>query len=551
MCRIMRHRVPSSMFIETVRQATADAERPLGDRSVSRGWVIVAAIGIILLYASGIHGRWWPTPDSSGYIALGRSIAAGEGYRFNGNYDNSLPPGLPLLLAGVYRLFGENYWAFNALIALCGLGVLAVTYACLKRLTDPASALLVTVMTALGYRFFLNASRILSDMPMALVAWLAIYACLRLRQGRWAWLAAIVVLSASTVLFRVAGLLVMGALGVGVFLDARLMGPWRRRIAAALAVILPAVATLLVLYVLAHQVTGMKPLYERVMEKDAHSGQGIIESYIRQFGAAALNWPASMADLMIAQKALPYGLLLIVLWLIGVAGCTVRGEWLSPTLCILYPLALLLLKPAEDAMRSRFLVVIQPLLMLGALQGLALICGLLARRRGRDPQRKARRLVPALVAILAIGTIGCNIPRLARGVYLKAYAARTDRFYEIVDSGEYADALAAADAVARVTKPGTICLTNDYIAPLVHFRSGRLAATWPAAQDKTVESARAVHSYAAGHPEFTAVMLPRNLPRDICGELFAAELRRGFDEDPAWEEALENKSYVVYARADR
>ncbi|MFB3893753.1 MAG: ArnT family glycosyltransferase [Phycisphaerae bacterium] len=531
-------------FMESFRQAAVDAERPLGGLIVPRRLVLIAACVIVLLYASGIHGQWWPSLDSSGYLVLGRSIASGEGYRFNGQVDDTHPPGLPLLLAGVYLLAGENYWLFNGLITLSALGVLALMHACLKRITDPASALLLTVMTALGYRFFLNASRILSDMPMALLAWLAIYASMRLGRGRWAWMSMACLSSAGTVLFRAAGLLLMGALAVGVLLDVRLFGPWRRRLAGALALVLPALAVMLALYWLAHQVSDAKPLYLRFLEQTAGQRPGLVESYLAQFAQAIGYWSTSMADLMMAQSFHAFGWLLIALWLVGLAGSIIRREWFSPALCILYPLGLLLVTWVENAMRSRFLIVIQALLMLGALQGLAAICGTVARRARRDPQRTARRLVPVLVAILAIFTVGWNIPRLAIGMYLKAYAARTDRFYERVESGHYADVLAAADAIARLTEPGAVCLTDHSTAGLAHYRSRRLMAYWPVADEKAFESAEAVHSYAANRPELSAIIVPSRIDRRPSAD----GLPTGFDGDPAWRRVMENKSYVVYVR---
>jgi len=111
-----------STLLESFRQAAADAERPLGGRTVPRKAMLIAAAGIALLYIVGIHDKWWPSQDGAAYLILGRSIAAGEGYRSNGVLRNTFPPGLPLLLAGVYRLAGENYWIFNGVIVLCSLG---------------------------------------------------------------------------------------------------------------------------------------------------------------------------------------------------------------------------------------------------------------------------------------------------------------------------------------------------------------------------------------------------------------------------------------------
>ncbi len=531
-------------FLEGLRGAATEAGRPLEGRSVPRRGALIVLAVVVLLYATGIHGRWWPSLDSASYLVLGRSIAAGEGYVFNGRPDNTFPPGLPMLLAGVHRLVGENYWIFNTLIVLSALGALGLMYACLKRMTDPASALLITAMTALAYRFFLNASRILTDIPMALLVWLAIYACMRLGRGRWAWLLAIPLLSVATVLFRAAGLLVMGALAVGLLLDARLFGSWRRRLAGAFAAAVPAMATILVLYALATHMSDEQPRYESFVEQTAGAGEGMVESYLGQFMEALSYWPVSMGDLMTAQSFRAYGWVLIALWLVGLATSIVRREGFWPAMCVLYPAGLLMVTWVENALRSRFLIVIQPLILLGVLQGLAAVCILIARRFRADPQNAGRRLVNTTVAILAIVTVGTNVPRLARAAYINGYAARTDRFHERVEKGSYADIIAVADAVGEMTKPGTSVIAADDVVGLTHYRSGRLTIPWPVEDERTVEAAQSVYALAAGRSDVAAVILPVR----AGDETFAESLRSGFDADPAWRKATENKSYVAYVR---
>jgi len=190
-------------------------------------------------------------------------------------------------------------------------------HACLKRLTDPASALLVTVMTALGYSFYVNAARILSDMPMALMAWLAIYACMGLGGGDGRGWSRFPCSRGGSAVSHGRGA-VHGGTGRRGLLDARLMGPWRRRLAGACAVALPALATVLILYALARQVSDA-PHYESALRQTADTGKGLVASYLGRFAEAAGYWPDSMASLMTAQRFGPYGWLLIALWLAGLA----------------------------------------------------------------------------------------------------------------------------------------------------------------------------------------------------------------------------------------
>ena len=46
--------------------------------------------------------------DSSIYRGLARSIAAGSGYHFGEFGTHQVYPGLPVLLAGMTKLFGEH-----------------------------------------------------------------------------------------------------------------------------------------------------------------------------------------------------------------------------------------------------------------------------------------------------------------------------------------------------------------------------------------------------------------------------------------------------------
>jgi hypothetical protein len=78
----------------------------LRQRTVALAWTCLLAV-----YLVGVTGRWWPTEDSAIYLGLARSLAAGEGCRFNGQFDSTFAPGLPLVLAGLRWLAGPGFWA--------------------------------------------------------------------------------------------------------------------------------------------------------------------------------------------------------------------------------------------------------------------------------------------------------------------------------------------------------------------------------------------------------------------------------------------------------
>ena len=136
--------------------------------------VLLVAVCVAAVHLAGVTNRWWPTDDSSLYLSLGRSLAAGEGYRFNGRPCNAVTPALPWVLAGVRAVTGEGYGAANLFEATCGLGVLALAWAAMAAVADRHAALLATAACGLSYTFFLGGHRILTGMPFALLYWATI-----------------------------------------------------------------------------------------------------------------------------------------------------------------------------------------------------------------------------------------------------------------------------------------------------------------------------------------------------------------------------------------
>src|SRR5687768_2078575 len=61
-----------------------------------------------LLYLAGFNGQWRPEPDSGLYLTIGRNLASGEGYTYHGHSHRLVFPGLPLIFAGLFRVFGTG-----------------------------------------------------------------------------------------------------------------------------------------------------------------------------------------------------------------------------------------------------------------------------------------------------------------------------------------------------------------------------------------------------------------------------------------------------------
>ena len=133
-----------------------------------RRWTILGILSVLVVYLAGVTADWWPTPDSALYLGLARSLAEGQGYRFNGELHSLVTPGFPAMLAALQLAFGFSYLVPNIFICLCGLLALLFIWLSMRRLADPRAAALVTLAAALSYAHFHFSHLILTDVPFHL-----------------------------------------------------------------------------------------------------------------------------------------------------------------------------------------------------------------------------------------------------------------------------------------------------------------------------------------------------------------------------------------------
>ena len=128
--------------------------------------------GLVLLsYLASFNGKWQMTPDSALYLTLGRNIAAGRGYTYNGQPTDLVYPGLPYALAGLYKIFGSDgkvIAAADALILMCGLLVLAATFRMIALAFDRDTARVVVLGLAGIHELYRYCYTILTDVPFLL-----------------------------------------------------------------------------------------------------------------------------------------------------------------------------------------------------------------------------------------------------------------------------------------------------------------------------------------------------------------------------------------------
>jgi hypothetical protein len=131
--------------------------------------LIVAALFLLLE-----NPYWVPGGDSEVYTAVARSLASGDGYRFNGLPARIAPPGWPMLMAAVIKYVSPTFLALKLMTLASMLGALAVYYWILRRLAPPllaAAAVLLTAVISHVYSltFWLHSDALFTLLTAAMV----------------------------------------------------------------------------------------------------------------------------------------------------------------------------------------------------------------------------------------------------------------------------------------------------------------------------------------------------------------------------------------------
>lgn len=337
------------------------------------GWGLGAALlALLLLYPF----HWRVTPDSALYIGLAESLAAGEGYVFNGAPHTHAFPGYPLILTPVVAAVGRAFTAFELLnrVALAGAAVLTV--ALLRRrhragvsgASGPPAAGWVPVVAA-ALAVFTPASfewgTFLLTEPVHLVFFLAFL--LRLEQeadGEGTDLRgtlATAALGMAAFLIRPATITAVGAWGLFRLLS---RDRWRTLpTAMAIGTALAMVAFLVAWFARANAVAAAEVGYEKEIAQQLHAlGPGVVLGHLRQLAHHG-SWA------MLGVKAIP-------LWIgIGFLLAAIRGAvhlaraGVRPTELVLVAFLVGLL--AFPFLPDRYLVPVLPILVYLVVVGIA------------------------------------------------------------------------------------------------------------------------------------------------------------------------------------
>jgi len=204
------------------------------------GKVVVVFVLIAMLYVASAPRVWFMKSDSAVYIRLARSLVRGEGYTFNGSPYGKYPPVFPLMLVPVYAALGESLWAMQALVALTGVGAIAMAFALARARSGTRPALAVVVLTALCTWFWTHSSQfIMSEVPYAFLSltalWLAERAVQSPRLPALKWLAAVVVATAAIYTRMVGAALIPALMGTALLARGQHWSLRQRSVAAGAA----------------------------------------------------------------------------------------------------------------------------------------------------------------------------------------------------------------------------------------------------------------------------------------------------------------------------
>lgn len=146
------------------------------------------------LYLLSFNGIWRVGVDSALYRGLARSLARGEGYIFAGEHHRHAYPGLPYMLAGLERLFGESPVPGLVIITLMALATLWLIDRTISLRFPLWVATVVTIGVGLNFQFYRQSLQLMTDVPFAFGVMLSLYALERLRllprPSRWTAMAA-------------------------------------------------------------------------------------------------------------------------------------------------------------------------------------------------------------------------------------------------------------------------------------------------------------------------------------------------------------------------
>lgn len=373
------------------------------DRNRVAVWLV-----ILIVYLLGFNGQWRVESDSALYLSLGRNLAEGLGYTYQGMPHQLVHPGLPHVLAVCFALFGESRGMVMANVLMLGSG-LAALWCCYRWVTmavDRGVAMCVVAGLAGTFLFHRYCYQIMTDMPFVLgaAATLAGYESLVV-QKRWRhWESLLLPLGVWVmVMTRPVAWALVPAVGVGVIYHLILMVVKRQSLAAAwtAAVVLGGAGGYLWLKGTAGLTGGGN--YEAFVVGQATQGGGAYWQIV--WGNFGQLFQEIFSEAILGFEAYFWGNIVVAVGLLGCVAATIRhrpiwAAWVAGTLAMM-----ILVLPVD-----RYLLPIMPIFVVSWVMGLREVSRWAARREvaGRWPGRWGR---VAVAGLLGLGLV-VNVPKV-------------------------------------------------------------------------------------------------------------------------------------------
>ncbi|HOI55374.1 MAG TPA: glycosyltransferase family 39 protein [Phycisphaerae bacterium] len=456
----------------------------------TRRQVLVVALVVAILYAFAVNDQWRPGNDSALYLSVGRSLARDQGLALQGG--EGLPggsPGLPILIAVCFRLFGETLWPVNLLISAMGYLSAVLAYRIVRLDGSRRTALNVFLLTGLNVALYVRSLSIESDVPAMLFMMAALWCLLKFEQGGLRYLFLAVVMLLGLIGMRMVGAVVVVGLAVALPLERCALPRWKAWVGAA-AVVSPLVlaAAAMVLGSSGAIGGGYGP---------ALLGRFTEFVYWEEFYARALSSLPSNCFRLLSGQTLPplasVPFLALMLW--GAGRLLRRGRALIVLPALLYVVMLVLIwgEPA-----ARYLGLMLPLVVYLFLDGLeAAVAAILALWRRPS-------VAPMVLSIVVAMLLAANLPKIVReGLYMSHHP----RFSELVERGRIARWLPVVEYLRRQPMAADeVVLTPE--ASIVHWLSDRPAVEAADSPDTALGPWRLTRD-AIGRRQVRFVVVPR------------------------------------------
>ncbi|NIA21738.1 MAG: hypothetical protein GWP05_07195 [Anaerolineaceae bacterium] len=451
----------------------------------TRRQVVVVTVLVGLLYAFAVNNQWRFGNDSALYLSAGRSLAAGQG--FSGNHGAS--PGLPILVAASYMIFGEALWPINLLLSAMGFATAVLTYRIVRFDRSRRTALNVFLLTGLSVALYVHSLSIESDVPALFCLTAALWSLQKFTRGGWRWLpVGVLMLLASAAMRMVGGVIVVTVAVALVFEKCRL--PLWKRLVGGLAVAGSLAAAVLAGGWLLGNGQGLGGYFQAI--------SGRFTEYVdwaNLSGHALLEFPPNCLKLFTGQTLpLAGSAPLLGLVVYGALRMLKRRKMLIvlPPLVYVGMLIVLWGDPAD-----RYLILVLPPLVYLFVDGLLALAGaaLGIWRREHNAQVYASIAVAIFLAV--------NLPKVLRE---GLYRSHHPRFAEVVEHGKLSRWQPVADFLKQQELAADeVILTPQ--APVVRFLTNQRTVNAMDASDEALGMWQIVRQ-GLGDSQVRFVVLP-------------------------------------------